>query len=344
MELQVIEAAGGHYEIGFAVGAAAGQKIKAAIASYRIILPREGWSGPWQLPEEYLAAAEAVSPDLVEELRGMAEGAAVSFNDLFFLNALEEALEIQEPRRCSCIGLNVPGGCFLAHNEDWYAEDAAHIIVILARPRGKPAFISVTAAHFLATIGVNEAGIAQGVNSVASLDSRAGVPRMFAARAVLEATDLEEAVAIALPNGRAGGYNHMLVSRGGRMGNLETAACSHAFAPEDPVIYHTNHYVIPAMQAQEKGASQHSLKRYTRLGELAESLPHAADPCRALAEALQDHYNRPYSICKHAPEQESGDGTIFTAIFDTDRFSALVAAGNPCRGRFQQITFNGVKS
>jgi len=124
-----------------------------------------------------MAAAEETAPHLVEELRGLADGSRQSFGDLFFLNALEEALEWKEARRCTAVAINVPGGPLLGHNEDWYGEDADYVLVIHARPAGKPAFLSITAAPFLAAVGLNEAGLAQGVNSVAAaLGCRACLP------------------------------------------------------------------------------------------------------------------------------------------------------------------------
>lgn len=321
------------------MGKAAEKKLAAAVFSYKKILAVEGWRGPWVLPERYLSAAEDTVPHLVEELHGLADGSRQSFNDLFFLNALEEALEWKEARRCTSVGVNVPGSLLLGHNEDWYGEDADHVIVIHARPAGKPAFLSVTAAPFLSAVGINEAGLAQGVNSVSSMDSGIGLPRMFAARGVLEAETLKDALSKAAPPGRAGGYNHLLAVRAGETGNLESSAGADHYFSGGQVVFHTNHYVSPAMIPFEKGASSHSLARYRRLEELKDVLSAAADPCGALAAVLRDHYNRPSSICNHAAEQTDCQGTIFSAIFDLQSLDTLVSVGNPCRSRYQPISF-----
>lgn len=123
------------------------------------------------------------------------------------------------------------------------------------------------------------------------------------------------------------------------MGNLETSAQEHRFAPGGPVVIHTNHYVHPEMQRLDKGASPHSLARCRRLLQLEENLAAAADPCQALINVLQDHYDRPRSICRHAIEQIDHQGTIFSVIFDLHSSSLRVAVGNPCRNRYQQISF-----
>ncbi len=336
-KIRIIRAKGKNYDIGFTIGRAAQSLIDRAVSNYRQILPREeGWSGKWAVPSGCLEAAQEQFPHLVEELQGMADGSGHRFGDLFFLNALEEALDLKPPAACTAIGLAGAGGAWLGHNEDWYAEDTDTVVAIYGQPDLYPAFLSVTAAPFLAAVGINEAGLAQGVNSVTATDCRAGVPRMLAARAVLEATTLEEAIKKATPPKRAGGYNHLLVHAGGELGNLETTATEADYMPGGSIIYHTNHYLSPRLKSLAGKGSDHSLARYRRLTEL-ESKVHGVEGFEMLTEYLRDHENRPLSICKHASEQKGNDGTIFSAIFELGSFKAWVAAGNPCGNIYREV-------
>lgn len=336
-EILIIKARGSNYDLGFTVGRAAKGLIEKAIINYRQILPREeGWSGKWVVPDGCLEAAQERFPHLIEELQGMAEGSGQSFGDLFFLNALEEALDFKPPTACTSIGLAADGKAWLGHNEDWYAEDADTLIAIYGQPENQPAFLSITAAPFLAAVGMNEAGLAQGVNSVTATDCRVGVPRMFAARAVLEAATLEEAIDKATLQNRAGGYNHLLVQAGGELGNLETTAAEADYLPGTKITYHTNHYLSPRLQSLAVKGSDHSLARYRRLTEL-ERINKRVEGLDMLCGFLSDHENRPLSICKHASEQESNEGTIFSAIFEPGLFKAWVAVGNPCDNAYREI-------
>lgn len=342
-EIMIIKAGGSNYDLGFIVGRTAKSLIEKSVNHYRQILPREeGWSGMWSVPEGCLEAARERFPNLIEELQGMAAGSGQSFKDLFFLNALEEALDLKPPAACTSIGLKVDGSVWLGHNEDWYAEDAAAVIAIYGQPQNQPAFFSITAAPFLAAVGMNEAGLAQGVNSVTATDCRVGVPRMFAARAVLEATTVEEAIDKATPQNRAGGYNHLLAQSGGDLGNLETTAEETDYLPGTKMIYHTNHYLSQQLQHLAVKESDHSLARYRRLTELERINKKAEANQRpggleTLGRFLSDHENRPLSICKHASEQKSHEGTIFSAIFETGSFRAWVAVGNPCGNIYREI-------
>jgi predicted choloylglycine hydrolase len=336
-ELLLIEAAGSHYDIGYKVGKEAKKQIARSLAGYRKALPAEGWAGPWEVPEACLKATLEVYPRFVEELRGMAAGSGASFSDLFFLNALEEAYDFKNIQACSAVGIAAPDGVWLGHNEDWYSFDTGSVIAISAKPAGRPAFLSVTAAPYLAAVGMNEAGLAQGVNSVSSLDYRVGVPRMFSARAVLEAESIEAACLMAQSPERAGGYNHLLVHRNREIGCLETTATEADYLPGEQITYHTNNYISPRLQKLESKASEHSKARYKRLAELSGSLSANPDPFKALSSALGDHQNRPCSICRHEHEQESSDATIFSVIFNVTNFKAWVAVGNPCDNIYREI-------
>lgn len=338
-DILTIKASGSHYEIGYAVGRAAEKLLARSLAAYHVALPLEGWKGPFRIDQQYLQAALKTFPHLVEELQGMADGAKLDFAELFFLNALEEALDSKPRQACTSIGFADQRGAWLGHNEDWYAFDAENVLALYARPRGKPAFISVTAAPFLAAVGVNEAGLAQGVNSVESLDTRTGLPRMFSARAVLEAAGTDEAIKLATAGKRAGGYNHLLVHAAGSCGNLETTATEFDYLPVAGVALHSNHYLSPRLEKMTGEATGHSLSRYGRLLELVGMLTEQRAGSEALARALSDHQNKPYSICRHGEEQDDGSATIFSVIFDAATFTVYALAGNPCQGDYRKLQF-----
>jgi len=337
--VDVVVAKGNHFDMGLAIGRAAREKISRAVECYRLLFAKEGLPDGWRLPASHLEAAREDFPGYVEEIMGMARGSGQDFETLFLLNSLEEALAGPALNACTSLGLLQEGEAYLGHNEDWYREDSHHVILIHGRPKGKPEFVSVTAAPFLPAVGMNECGVAQGINSVSCRDRRPGVPIMFSSRAVLEAQNIDEAISRALPPRRAGGYNHLLVSAAGRLGNLETSDCQHHFTPEDRSAFHTNHYVSPAMVPLEMGASRSSLSRYSRCREVVRTLEMSENPVKAMTEVLGDHENHPYSICRHP----RGEGmmemaTIFSAVFDVRRFRVWACEGNPCSGDFQLYT------
>jgi isopenicillin-N N-acyltransferase like protein len=91
--IPLIETGGAPREIGVDVGRGAREQIRFACAQSRAELggvePAEVLAnvGP------YLAATEAAAPWVLDEMRGMAEGAGVPFETLFVLNAAAELMQ-----------------------------------------------------------------------------------------------------------------------------------------------------------------------------------------------------------------------------------------------------------
>ena len=137
--VRVVVARGDPLERGRTVGWELADLIRSSLEFYWRYLVRRG-VGAGELPgllAPYLAAAERELPDLVELVTGMAEGAGVSFWELFCVNAFEELEPLLEARsgprvprggmageRCSTVTISGPGYTLLGHNEQWLAGDA----------------------------------------------------------------------------------------------------------------------------------------------------------------------------------------------------------------------------
>ena len=184
---------------------------------------------------ELLTYAQRHLPQYVEELEGMAEGAAQPFARLLVPNCAEEFTcpvdaEKDEP---PAEGPAAPGpapvsrGCTAAavmdsrrlvgHNMDWYVVDRDNNVLFDLTTEDGTRLVTLAGAPYLPILGMNSHGVAYVGNSLYSNDDRAGVPNVFVRRWVLEARSLEEAVARACLPARAHGSNHMLGDRQGRL-------------------------------------------------------------------------------------------------------------------------------
>ena len=155
------------------------------------------------------AAAQVELPERVAYLRGLAQGADVPFADVLAVNALEEVFpERSRALLVALLAVAAPGGVLLAHAEQWSACELGNCAVVVERPDdGSPWVVSPTVASCLPVVGVNEHGGAFGVGaSLAASDDRDGIPRVFAAREVLDARDPIDLLERARLRGRAGGY------------------------------------------------------------------------------------------------------------------------------------------
>jgi len=336
---------GSHLQMGQQIGEGASLQVKHSIENARVLLeaayPKLNltWDRARIQASKYMPFAREFYPNYVEELKGIAEGANVPFDDLSILNAMEavtsDALHLD---RCTSMAVNgdrtANGHVLAAHNEDWIPADEPDVYLVHAIPDKEPPYLAMNYGGLLCNIGFNAYGIAQMCDSVYPTDSRIGVPRTFVSRAVLSAKSPGEAIAHMLSPRRAAGYNHVLVHECGELYSVEVSARRFAIKyGEDGYIAHTNNYLSENMKAVEDDPEDlvNSRVRYFRtLGQVKRNSRHTIETLQAIQK---DHVNYPDSICNHSiverPPLDDGK-TINALVINLTTREIHVAWGNPC--------------
>jgi isopenicillin-N N-acyltransferase-like protein len=341
----LIEVHGPPRERGRQQGEAARQFAASMVDAYQRIAPGatgSSWEMARDRAQELLPPSEAAFPAYMEELRGLAEGAGLAFEDVWLLNCYEELETSAGLTACTSLAvrgeLTAGGHVLLAHNEDWISFDREHVYLLRSEPEGEPPFLGFTFGALLPNIGFNAEGVAVAINSVYPTDECLGVPRLVFSRAVLAARTIGEAIARCVFDGRAGGYNYLLADENGELYCVETSALEHdVIYADEGWIAHTNHYLSPKMQAVEQpGAYAGSIVRLNRARRLLwEGL--GGVEVVDLQGILRDHVNHPRSICGHEdvsqPAHERGQ-TVLSLVMDLNERSMWVAPGPPCEGEY----------
>ena len=349
--VRVVVARGDPLERGRTVGWELADLIRGSLEFYWRYLVRRG-VGAGELPgllAPYLAAAERELPDLVELVTGMAEGAGVSFWELFCVNAFEEldpllATPSGTPReRCSTVTISGPGYTLLGHNEQWLAGDVGHVAVVVELPDDGPALVSPTLACCLPAVGMNEYRVAQGIQSLTAGDDGVGIPRVLVSRHALVASSPADALRRATLPGRAGGYGHSFAfgSGSGSAMSIETSATR--FAVNGLPGSHTNHYTDEELAERAPPPSPGSQARLTRLRALVDERSPATPA--AIGEILADHGGGgPQTICEHGTDepQDEASAIVFSMICDLDLGRMWVAPGSPCVTAYEEVDLAGV--
>lgn len=340
--MPVVQVGGTAAQRGLAAGGALAEPIHRSLAFYGRFLERRGVDME-DLPRllgPYREAAERALPALVAEADGLAQGAEAPPWEVFAINAFEELEPLLGPapaaslERCTAFALTGPDGTVLAHNEQWYAGDSGNAAVIVAESDGGPAFVSPTVVTCLPAVGMNGAGLAQGVMSLSAEDDARGIPRVLVSRLALQAADLDDHVRRAAIDGRSGGYAYVVAASGGRTRIVETSARGHAVL-EGPGG-HTNHYLNPELAARgdtSAGSTGRLARLRTLMAERELRTPEDA------MEILRDHEGEPQAICLH-PDPADGDeasSVLFSMVCHLEDRRMWVAAGNPCTAPYEEI-------
>jgi isopenicillin-N N-acyltransferase-like protein len=355
-----VRARGSYREIGRQVGEAARPQIEASLAFYADNFA--AMSGGLSFGEAqrqaaaYLRYARAYTPQHVDELEGMAEGAGVPLLALLVANCGEEFTSSEptvgeqplppEKRTpgpgCTAVAIVTGGRHVVGHNMDWYVVDAVNNVLFdLTTPDGTR-LLAFAGAAYLPIVGLNSHGIGNLSNSVHSTDNRLGVPNIFVRRSTMGAATLEAARENGLLAARARGTNQFFADTSGRLWDVESSATAGAFADHTAQGYmaHTNHYVAPEM-APFEGSDDEESRTRLRTAEvmLADGLEHGDEPVELVARILRCHEpSAQECICGHAEQSEplAEQGmTVGSIICDLDERRLYACAGTPCDNPYQ---------
>lgn len=362
-----VQAKGSYRELGRAVGEAAREQIRAAIAFYEEHF--KAMAGlTFAAAEEqalgYLPYAERYVPQCVEELQGMAEGSGMPFVKLLVPNCAEEFTCPEDADSqttvhggkatgaagdegdkaggahfCTGVAVMAGGRKLVGHNMDWYVVDAdKNVLLDLTTPDGTRV-VTISGVPYLPILGVNSHGIAYVGNSVYSNDNRPGVPNVFVRRRALEAPTLEEAAARAAMPMRARGSNHLFGDHTGRIWDVETSGHGAVLTEHRDFAVHTNHYVAEAMKVYEGYHKDESRRRLAHAeGEFAAGLARGDDPEALVERVLRSHEGAPDCICGHPdPKDAPADQgmTVASMIIDLDAMTVRACAGPPCENEYR---------
>jgi isopenicillin-N N-acyltransferase like protein len=282
----------------------------------------------------FLPAIEAHTPELLDEVRGIAEGAGVTFERILAYNLMDEEWWYSQDRghRHACSLVAVGGrdgrGTLLAQNMDLpEVMDGGQTILRSTAPDGSRTVV-LTAAGMIGLTGCNSDGLGVCVNTLSMLHHFGeGLPVAFVLRGLLERRSLAGAETFLHTVPHASGQ-HYAVGCGDDVAGFECSAGGVAASDGGTTrFWHTNHPlasrdVDPADDEPEGTAD--SRRRLARLAETAPAVESAAD-----CEELLGDKRAPLCV---APEDEHHWLTFGSITMELDSPPAVrIAPGPPDR-------------
>jgi isopenicillin-N N-acyltransferase-like protein len=302
----------------------------------------------------YVAANESSAPELVDEMRGIARGADVPFEQIFYLNSL---LDVGNLRwldcmkgtvGCTSFALPVESGtghALLGQTYDLAAFRRRFNVLMRIRPADEPQQLVYTLAGMVGAAGLNEAGIGININYLSSNDCRAGKLHAVIVRQALASRNLADAVTAATVGLRAGGSHYLISDDTGHVVSIETSATRFALDYADGKPFgHTNHYLSEWMQpigVIRATAIGSSVARYAALRRflLRDDLDR-----EQLKQMTSSHTSYPRSICAHGsadePEELRG-ATIAAMVQSLPERTMEICEGCPCEGKYVIVPLLG---
>jgi isopenicillin-N N-acyltransferase-like protein len=366
----LVEIAGPPHERGVQYGTQAAARIRRGLQHYGEQLRRLGLDAPATaaLVADYLPVIEGFDDTFIPEMRGIAKGAGVAFEDVALLNARTEILKLatrpdlrarlrRDPAEVAdgCTGVGArpaatrDGRLIHAQNWDWKAECAETAVVLRIRRDDGPDILTFTEAGGLARCGMNASGIAITANYLESdRDYRdIGVPLALIRRKVL----LQEHLALAMRAVYAtpkSASNNMIVSHAGGVAIDFECAPDETFQVQavDGLLVHANHWQSPVALGKLRdtgiATTPDSLYRDIRVRDLLRPALGALT-VEHVKTALFDDFAAPWSVCR-PPRLNTANNlsaTVAMVVMQPDAGVMEVAMLPALDRRFTRFTLGG---
>lgn len=251
-----------------------GRTLKTEIGLYlddRLRLSGEAeWSGREAGEGEIRAIAESTlrhhqtyDADLFEEMVAMAEAAGITAAEAVVVGGFTDLIDVVRaaggtaPVEDDCTALVDPRSGVLAQTWDMHASAGEYLAMFDLMPDNGPRALVQSTAGCLGQIGINEAGIAVGINNLTAW-GRSGVTWPFAVRKALAQTTVATAVEAFASAPLAGGHNFLVLGPEGDGYDIEAMPGSvDVRRTSGEALFHTNHCLADATVEEEAPRLQH---------------------------------------------------------------------------------------
>jgi hypothetical protein len=330
-----ISVSGAPYERGKQYGIAAVARVKKSVAMYGKALVDLGYDAAARsrLIESFAKEIDAYGPHYIEEMRGIADGAGMTLEDIVMINARTEVVAKARAERSRLSKLASEDGCTgaivlptrsatgnLLHgqNWDWRIECVETSVVLRVRQEHGPDMLTFVEAGGLARSGLNSKGISITANYLeCERDfTQIGTPLSLIRRKVLEQELFAGAVKAVADTPKSCSNNIMIATAEGFGIDFEctTDESFPIYPGADDLIAHANHWVsdVALCKLRDTGRAQtpDSVYRDWRVRRLLnEKQSLTRDDLRA---AFFDTFGAPYAVC--SPPRTGSHGNLSGAV------------------------------
>ncbi|HEY7688906.1 MAG TPA: C45 family peptidase [Dongiaceae bacterium] len=299
----------------------------------------------------FLPAIDRWTPDLHDEVRGIAEGSGLPYRAVLAAQFMDEEWWFQREARahCSSFGAAATDGrpTLVGQTMDLPAwMDGFQTLLLIRNAKPDLDAYVVTAAGMIALTGMNSCGLGVCVNTLLQLNHAAdGLPVAFVTRRLLETAALADALGFLQGIRHASGQNYV-IGDARQVRDLECGGDAVAELPGDRGrgrVWHTNHPLVNGNLRADRSEpwwEQKATDSGTRLAALERRMADGAEFALPEAQSMlasRDHAEFPVS----QELTEGEDGLTFAAIIaELGPAPRLLAApGAPSRYPFASYGF-----
>jgi predicted choloylglycine hydrolase len=338
MEMPIVVVVGTPYERGFAHGARFRNEISTILERDLRLLREHKLSEARGRAAATFEAIRTVSPQVAEELVGIAEGTGHTVPEI----VLRSGFELFNPPSdtgCSALAVKSKSGAIVAQNWDAQPFKHSELAIFLHFSHNGFQFAVVASFGGLGFAGMNNRGVAIVNNDLILSGARDGIPSQVVRRLILEMPDVKSAAHRIASLQHMGGRSYLIGDRTGEIAAVEVSAKSGAnFLPPADVQLHTNHALLPVTRDEEDTTSLFGIypSSAARLAALQAAVAREELNVDGVKQVLCDESGAPDAVCKTASLNEPTE-TAFSIVMDCFRGEIHVASGKPSINGYRSI-------
>lgn len=351
MYTRYVKVFGDSYERGIQIG----EKLKDAILTnyqnqkfFYQISEKFDYRNWEVLSERYISLMEKWTPDVLEELKGMAHGAGVEFSKILALTTAYEKSFGRENTSEKCTSFFVTGKAsqngktIIGQTNDENIREWRHERdVVIHHVSGEREILTYTHPGVPAYMGMNNQGLAILWTYIDNGKTGNGVPTNAIIRHVLSLDSIEEAVSF-LQN-----IPHDIPNQFGLADRNGTLVCLECFPNKVYTVYeknffvHTNHNVY-ALDEPDCTTGKTTRDRLKTMRQQIKDHWGKID-VELAKKFLSSHENGTHSICVHPNSERPWNKTLAAMVFELESGIMHIAFGNPCEVPYFSYRFDQYK-
>ena len=340
-KLKVLQLEGDNYQIGYQHGKALAKEIELVIQiRYKQLKYNLNISFKEALQEslKYYSNAEKYFPEYIKEIEGIADGAQIPFEKVFFIQVASE-LAFRPLVECSAFAITPKyvkdGKVFIGQNLDTLPDLKKFYSILHIKPIGKPEILMFSYAGIFGYIALNKLGLAHVFNTLKGPGWKYGITHYFIHRKLHEMKSVKECAEFIKELPIASSGNYLISDNEGKIMDLEVTHEGVREIYSDKILVHTNHFLHEDFIDHENfytelDSSKFRLNRLTSL--INNKLPISLEEIMSI---MGDHENFPESICRHQKNVPPFIETTAALIFNPQEGKMFVALGTPCNTSYQ---------
>ena len=300
-----------------------------------------------------ISKLEKYYSEIMREIEGIADGAQRKVEDIVVLNARYELAitSLAEKYLDGCTSFaftpeaTSSGHTVIGQNWDFMHGLKESCILLLIEREDGPNIAMHVEAGMVGHKGLNSAGMGLCVNALISSEDKIqpAIPLISViSRRILDSERLRDAFSAVLKAERSASINFMIAHSGGEILNLEVTPNDVAVIyPEQGILTHSNNFLSKNIIVKDLGKLffPDSIIRWHRMKRIFNRKVGEID-LEGIKSATSDHFDHPYSICRHLDKDSNVDNrfeTIVSMIMDLNERSIYLSEGNPCEQEYKKV-------